>query len=425
MAGDSPQIPLRIIDARIIVASEGGRISSSSSSSRTVSSPEPSAIGDPAARLFCVEVHTSRGVRTSRRSLGEFVTAHCALSRALLAAQKQQREAGDPPPKPEELPSLPSQWAEVSQPVAASRPDVHCQIEWNSEKQAAQPPHKLLNEWLAAAVAAVHAETAAADTVGPLHAILEPLLWASDGGDSNTPDSNVDNGNNDCNGGGGRTHAATADDVRRKLEAWLAGVPIGGNAASTSERTFDADPMVKFAMESGCDGQPAEEIYRQFVEHRVSAGEAAAALAVGAQESTVRSGHQKGAAASDVTAAATAAAAVAAAASPAKGCGGDVSALGAGGGAGAAGERLGMQYHLRVIVIMIGTSGLTEIYLRSEIPYGYLRRGAGTLWWCQSGPHPAHVSCSPCRRCRRGQPSNMAPDTVGAGHRCSCTQQCL
>jgi hypothetical protein len=419
MAGGSPQIPLRIIDARIIVASGGGRISSSSSSSRTVSSPEPSAISDPAARLFCVEVHTSRGVRTSRRSLAEFVTAHCALSRALLAAQKQQREAGDPAPKPEELPSLPSQWAEVSQPVAASRPDVQCQIEWNSEKQA-QPPHKLLNEWLAAAVAAAHAETTAADTVGPLHAILEPLLWASDGGDSNTPDSDVDDGNNDCNVGGGGTRAATADDVRRKLEAWLAGVPIGGNAASTSERTFDTDPMVKFAMESGCGGQPAEEIYRQFVEHRVSVGEAAATLAVGAQESTVRSGHQKGAAASDVTAAATAAVAVAAAASPAKVCGGDASkALGAGGGAGAAGERRGMQYHLRVRIIMIGTSGLTEIYYYVlKYRYGYLRRGAGTLWWYQSGPHPAHVSCSPCRRCRRGQPSNMAPVTVGAGHRC-------
>ena len=63
--------------------------------------------------------------------------------------------------------------------------------------------------------------------------------------------------------------------LQEKLEEFLAGVPIGspGGAESTSERGFDMAALLQFAEQAGLHDLPAEEIYRRFVEQKVSAAE--------------------------------------------------------------------------------------------------------------------------------------------------------
>ena len=70
--------------------------------------------------------------------------------------------------------------------------------------------------------------------------------------------------------------------IRKKLDAFLSGVPIGtpGPKGSTSARTFDVAPLVRFAVEErddtaqlASDAVSAEDIYSLYVEWQMQQGE--------------------------------------------------------------------------------------------------------------------------------------------------------
>lgn len=71
---------------------------------------------------------------------------------------------------------------------------------------------------------------------------------------------------------GGVAKDTTFEDAEEqlllKIHAFLGEVGIGrpGGEDSTSERSFDARPMVAFALQEGLAGESAEEIYRLWVE---------------------------------------------------------------------------------------------------------------------------------------------------------------
>eukprot|EP01065_Artemidia_motanka_P017357 TRINITY_DN20829_c0_g1_i1.p1 TRINITY_DN20829_c0_g1~~TRINITY_DN20829_c0_g1_i1.p1 ORF type:complete len:601 (+),score=167.97 TRINITY_DN20829_c0_g1_i1:75-1877(+) len=63
--------------------------------------------------------------------------------------------------------------------------------------------------------------------------------------------------------------AATA--VRRRVTEWLASIPIGGRAETTSARHYDAEPLVVFALRRGLQDEAADIIYAHFVDARTTA----------------------------------------------------------------------------------------------------------------------------------------------------------
>eukprot|EP01052_Picozoa_sp_SAG31_P006347 SAG31_NODE_290_length_18324_cov_33.408889_16_plen_98_part_00 len=66
----------------------------------------------------------------------------------------------------------------------------------------------------------------------------------------------------------GPTLEDAEEQLLNKIHAFLGDVGIGrpGGEGSTSERGFDAGPMVAFALQEGLAGESAEEIYRSWVE---------------------------------------------------------------------------------------------------------------------------------------------------------------
>jgi hypothetical protein len=66
------------------------------------------------------------------------------------------------------------------------------------------------------------------------------------------------------------------DTLQRKIAEFLGDIPIGapGAEGATSERRFDAGPLVHFAEQAGLHTASAEEIYRQYVDSKHKEAEA-------------------------------------------------------------------------------------------------------------------------------------------------------
>jgi hypothetical protein len=66
------------------------------------------------------------------------------------------------------------------------------------------------------------------------------------------------------------------DTLQRKIAQFLGDIPIGapGAEGATSERRFDAGPLVHFAEQAGLHTASAEEIYRQYVDSKHKEAEA-------------------------------------------------------------------------------------------------------------------------------------------------------
>lgn len=63
--------------------------------------------------------------------------------------------------------------------------------------------------------------------------------------------------------------------LERKMDAWLATIPIGmgGAEGATSRRSYDPKPMVEFALRESQENESADEIYRLYVERQVQDAE--------------------------------------------------------------------------------------------------------------------------------------------------------
>jgi hypothetical protein len=63
--------------------------------------------------------------------------------------------------------------------------------------------------------------------------------------------------------------------LERKMDAWLATIPIGmgGAEGATSQRSYDPKPMVEFALRESHERETADEIYRLYVERQVQDAE--------------------------------------------------------------------------------------------------------------------------------------------------------
>eukprot|EP01062_Namystynia_karyoxenos_P039952 TRINITY_DN29101_c0_g1_i1.p1 TRINITY_DN29101_c0_g1~~TRINITY_DN29101_c0_g1_i1.p1 ORF type:complete len:331 (+),score=87.21 TRINITY_DN29101_c0_g1_i1:60-995(+) len=68
-----------------------------------------------------------------------------------------------------------------------------------------------------------------------------------------------------------------AEALRRRLDAWLCTVPIGGNPDSTSERYYEAEPFVGFALSHQLMDWEPERIYDAYVAWKLKVGAAAVA----------------------------------------------------------------------------------------------------------------------------------------------------
>eukprot|EP01065_Artemidia_motanka_P048353 TRINITY_DN7764_c3_g1_i2.p1 TRINITY_DN7764_c3_g1~~TRINITY_DN7764_c3_g1_i2.p1 ORF type:complete len:1286 (+),score=583.90 TRINITY_DN7764_c3_g1_i2:117-3974(+) len=97
-----------------------------------------------------------------------------------------------------------------------------------------------------------------------------------------------------------------AKALKKRLKRWLADVPIGGKAGSSSKRKFDVAPLVEFAIRKGMVGAEPEEIYKASVEEKEKGAEAptpvepAAAVASPVQRKEKEPRRPPAAAAADV-----------------------------------------------------------------------------------------------------------------------------
>jgi hypothetical protein len=75
--------------------------------------------------------------------------------------------------------------------------------------------------------------------------------------------------------GSGDVAAGASAALTTKLASWLATIPIGspGAEGATSQRGYDAKPLITFAMAEGLEDADADEIYRLWVEWQMEEAE--------------------------------------------------------------------------------------------------------------------------------------------------------
>eukprot|EP01062_Namystynia_karyoxenos_P022431 TRINITY_DN18605_c0_g2_i2.p2 TRINITY_DN18605_c0_g2~~TRINITY_DN18605_c0_g2_i2.p2 ORF type:complete len:392 (+),score=119.66 TRINITY_DN18605_c0_g2_i2:77-1177(+) len=118
--------------------------------------------------------------------------------------------------------------------------------------------------------------------------VAEPPLFEEAGSAELAPPVEAMAAESPCAAGstaGGEQPAAPqppGDALRERLQCWVQGIPIGGNPATTSQRTYDIETLACFAEANGMEQSEPEHIYRAFVDGRAKQWDAEAAGGVSA-----------------------------------------------------------------------------------------------------------------------------------------------